>query len=92
MMVEARSWFRENQVLVTFLIGQALAVGAALASLIAYATRLDARVHTLEIRGSPHLERIDNRLTALEGRTKENSDRLERIVDVLTRDSNRRPP
>jgi hypothetical protein len=81
----AGSWFRENSVLVTFLIGQALTVGAALASLIAYSARLESRVHTLETRGSPHLERIDNRLTALESRTKENGDRLERIVDVLTR-------
>jgi hypothetical protein len=81
----AGSWFRENSVLVTFLIGQALTVGAALASLISYSARLESRVHTLETRGSPHLERIDNRLTALESRTKENGDRLERIVDVLTR-------
>jgi hypothetical protein len=49
--------------------------------------RLETRVYTLEVRGSPHLERIDNRLTMLEGRTKENSDRLERVVDVLTREN-----
>jgi uncharacterized coiled-coil protein SlyX len=84
-MTATGSWFRENSVLVTFLIGQALTVGAALASLIAYSARLESRVHTLETRGSPHLERIDNRLTALESRAKENGDRLERIVDVLTR-------
>jgi hypothetical protein len=89
MMVEARSWFKENSVLVSFLIGQAILAGGAIASIIAYAARLESRVYTLEIRGSPHLERIDNRLTALEGRTKENSDRLERVVDVLTREKGR---
>jgi chaperonin cofactor prefoldin len=48
-------------------------------------------VSTMEIRGSPHLERIDARLTVLEAQTKENKERLERIVDIMTRRLNINP-
>ena len=44
------------------------------------------RVHTLETRGSPHLSTIDNRLTVLESQTSENKDRLERVVEIMTRE------
>jgi hypothetical protein len=43
-------------------------------------------VNTLETRGSPHLERIDNRLTVLESLTRSNKESVDRIVDVLTRE------
>jgi chaperonin cofactor prefoldin len=90
MMQAARSWFSEHGGLVTFLIGQALAVVAAVGSLVAYSARLESRVHTLEVRGSPHLERIDNRLATLESQVRDNAARLDRVVDVMTRELNQK--
>ena len=76
-----REWFRDNQTLLYFLAAQALAI-------IVYTVRLDGRVTTLETRGSPHLERIDNRLTVLEANTKDNKASIERIINVMTRQLN----
>jgi uncharacterized coiled-coil protein SlyX len=91
MMTTARSWFSENQTLVYFLIAQAIAIGAAGVSIIAYSVRLETRVATLETRGSPHLSTIDNRLTVLESQTRSNKDSIERIVDVMTKRLNISP-
>jgi uncharacterized coiled-coil protein SlyX len=85
MVKEFRSWFHENQALVYFLVAQLVGFLGILGSLIAYSVKLEARVSTLEIRGSPHLERVDNRLTVLESRTNQNSQSIERIVDKLTK-------
>jgi hypothetical protein len=85
MMTQARSWFRENQTLVYFLIAQAIAIGAAGISVISYMVRLEARVATLETRGSPHLGVIDNRLTVLESKTTDNKEAIDRIVAVMTK-------
>ena len=74
----AISWFKENQVLVIALIGQAVIAGI-------YMVNLEARVSTLEVRGSPHLGVIDNRLTVLESKTAANADRIDRLVDKATR-------
>jgi hypothetical protein len=90
-MGELKSWVRDNSTLVYFLIAQAIAIGAVVVSIIAYAVRLETRVNTLEVRGSPHLSTIDNRLTVLESQTKENKERLERIVDVMTKRLNINP-
>jgi uncharacterized coiled-coil protein SlyX len=54
--------------------------------MLAYSVRLETRVTTLEIRGSPHLQIIDNRLTVLESTTRDNKQRLEKITDVMTRE------
>jgi len=86
MMTIARSWLKENSTLVYFLIAQAIAGGAAVLSITAYMVRLETRVHTLETRGSPHLAEINNRLTVLESTTRDNKLRLEKIVDVMTRE------
>ena len=84
-MVEtAKSWLKENQMLIIGLIGQAIIAGI-------YMVNLEARVSTLEIRGSPHLNVIDNRLTVLESLTKENKERLEKVTDVMTRKLNINP-
>jgi hypothetical protein len=48
--------------------------------------RLETRVVTLEVRGSPHLAEINNRLTVLESTTKDNKDRLQKVVDVMTKE------
>ena len=85
-MTELKTWVRENATLVYFLIAQAIAIGAAVLSMTAYMVKLETRVDTLEIRGSPHLNVIDNRLTVLESQTKENKERLERIVEIMTRE------
>jgi uncharacterized coiled-coil protein SlyX len=85
MMTQARSWFRENQTLVYFLIAQAIAIGAAGISVISYMVRLEARVATLETRRSPHLGVIDNRLTVLESKTTDNKEAIDRIVAVMTK-------
>lgn len=88
-MTEIKSWFKDNQSLAYFLIGQAIAIGAMVLSLTAYMVRLEGRVMTMETRGSPHLSTIDNRLTVLESQTKENKERLERVVEVMTRELNK---
>ena len=54
MVEEARSWFRENQTMVLFLIAQAIAIGAAAAALIAYSVKLETRVHIMETRGAEY--------------------------------------
>lgn len=88
---QLKTWFRENSTLVYFLIAQAVALVALGATFVSYMTNLEARVSTLEVRGSPHLGTIDNRLTVLESQTKENKERLERVVDVMTKRLNINP-
>jgi hypothetical protein len=83
-MQEVRSWFKENYTLIGFLIAQALAI-------VAYSVKLETRVSTLEIRGSPHLVIIDNRLTVLEKQTESNKQSIDRIVDVMTKRLNVNP-
>ena len=78
-MSELRGWFKDNQVLVIALLGQAILVGI-------YMVNLEARVSTLEIRGSPHLADINTRLTVLEGTTTENKGRLDHVIDIMTRE------
>jgi hypothetical protein len=73
------SWLLENRTLLSVLFAQGLAI-------LIYSVRLETRVNTLETRGSPHLERIDNRLTVLESLTRSNKESVDRIVDVLTRE------
>jgi Tfp pilus assembly protein PilO len=75
---ELKTWFKQNQVLVITLIGQALVAAA-------YFVNLEARVSTLEERGSPHLAEINTRLTVLEGQTKDNKEAIDRVVAVMTK-------
>jgi hypothetical protein len=86
MMVEAKSWIKDNSTLVYFLIAQALGLCGAIVTMTAYMTKLEARVNTLEVRGSPHLNTIDNRLTVLEAATKDNLARIDRIVTIMTKE------
>jgi hypothetical protein len=90
-MTELREWVRANSALVYFLFAQAVALISGGAWALSYMTTLENRVATLETRGSPHLNIIDNRLTVLESQTKENKERLERIVDVMTKKLNINP-
>jgi hypothetical protein len=77
---------KENSTLVYFLIAQALFVLSLTFSGWGYMVRLESRVNTLEVRGSPHLDDINTRLTVLEGSTKKNEHSIERIVDVMTKE------
>jgi hypothetical protein len=86
MIDKVRGWFHNNQTLVYFLIAQAVAILTAVLSVTAYMVRLETRVHTLEVRGSPHLAEINTRLTVLEGQTKTNQHSIERVVDVMTKE------
>jgi hypothetical protein len=91
MMTTARSWLKENQTLVYFLIAQGIAIGATVLSMTAYMVRLETRVSTLETRGSPHLGVIDNRLTVLESKTTDNKEAIDRIVAVMTKELHIQP-
>jgi hypothetical protein len=91
MMTTARSWLKENQTLVYFLIAQGIAIGATVLSMTAYMVRLETRVNTLEVRGSPHLGVIDNRLTVLESKTTDNKEAIDRIVGVMTKELHIQP-
>jgi hypothetical protein len=83
-----KSWFQQNHALVIFLVAQGIAIGAAVLSITAYMVRLETRVTTLEVRGSPHLAEINNRLTVLESLTRTNKDSIDRVVDIMTRNLN----
>jgi hypothetical protein len=76
---ELKGWFRQNQVLVVALVGQAIIAGV-------YMVNLEARVSTLEDRGSPHLNEINTRLTVLEGKTQDNKEAIDRVIAVMTKE------
>jgi hypothetical protein len=78
-MSELKGWFERNSALIYFLIGQAIIAGV-------YVVNLEARVSVLEVRGSPHLSTVDNRLTVLESMTKTNKDSIDRVVTVMTKE------
>jgi uncharacterized coiled-coil protein SlyX len=88
-MTELRTWIQTNSTLVYFLIAQALAIGTAGVSILTYMVRLENRVATMETRGAAYtverLTKVDDRLTILEQRIAANQDRIERIVDILTK-------
>jgi uncharacterized coiled-coil protein SlyX len=91
MMTSVKSWFNENQALVYFLVAQGIAIGAAVLSMTAYMVELESRVTTLEVRGSPHLAEINNRLTVTEKETQANHDSLQRVIDIMTRELGKKP-
>ena len=86
MMTIARSWVKENATLVYFLIAQAIALLSLFTYGLSYMVRLETRVNTLEIRGSPHLADIYTRLTVVEGLTKTNKDSIEKIAEIMLRE------
>jgi hypothetical protein len=88
---QLKQWAKENATLVYFLVAQALALVSGGAWGLSYMVNLENRVATMETRGSPHLAVVDNRLTVLESQTKENKERLERVVDVMTKRLNINP-
>jgi hypothetical protein len=86
-MVEvATSWVKQNATLVYFLLGQLLALFAALAYIVNWKADLEGRIHILEERGSPHLAQINNRLTVTEKETTANKERIDRVVEIMLRE------
>ena len=75
---EKKSWLKEHQTIIFFFVGQALVLGA-------FLVRLETRVTTLEVRGSPHLEEINKRLTVTEKETESNTKKITKIVDIMTK-------
>jgi hypothetical protein len=69
-------WVKDNQPLAIALLVQAIIAGA-------YMVNLESRVSTLEVRGSPHLSLIDNRLTVLESKTTAVEAAMDRVKDKL---------
>jgi hypothetical protein len=102
MVDDVKSWVKENQALVFFLIAQLIAVVSGLAYIVNWKSDLESRVHILEVRGSPHLSEINNRLTVTEKETQANTARIEsyghriderinRIVEIMTRELGKTP-
>ena len=90
MVEEARSWIKANSTLIYFLIAQFIAIGAFVASGLAYMVKLETRVHTMETRGAYYtVARMDEmklRINSLEQQIEKNEDSIKRIVDVMTRE------
>lgn len=102
MVEQATSWIKQNQALVFFLIAQTIALTSGLAYIVNWKADLESRVHILEVRGSPHLAEINNRLTVTEKETQANTqrfenerkridDRFNRIIEVMTRELGKTP-
>lgn len=94
-MTELKTWVRDNSTLVYFLIAQALAIGAAGASVLAYMVKLETRVTIMETRGAEYtvarMEEMKQRITVLEQQLEDNTQRLERVVDIMTKKLNINP-
>jgi hypothetical protein len=94
-MTELKTWVRDNSTLVYFLIAQAIAIGAGGASVLAYMVKLETRVSIMETRGAAYtverLAKIDDKITILQQQTEANTQRLERIIDVMTKKLNINP-
>ena len=86
MVDQVKSWVKENQTLVFFLIAQLIALVSAMAYVVNWKADLESRVHILEDRGSPHLAQINNRLTVTEKETQANSARIDRVVEIMLRE------
>jgi len=93
MVEEVRSWVRENSTLVYFLIAQMLAFGAAAASILTYAVKLENRVSTMENRGAAYtVARMDEmklKIAVLEQQISKNEDSINRIVTEYLKDKNK---
>jgi len=93
MVEEVRSWVKENSTLVYFLIAQMLAFGAAAASILTYAVKLENRVHTMETRGAEYsvarMGRMEERITVIEQRMVANDVIMRRLIDEFVKDRNK---
>ena len=96
MVAEIKSWFQQNQTLILFLGAQAVALATGGAALLAYMVKLETRVAIMETRGAEYtiarMDEMRQRITILEGGIKDNKDRIDRVVEILTRELRRTPP
>ena len=96
MVEQARTWLRENSTLIYFLIAQFIAIGAFVASGLAYMVKLETRVNTMETRGAAYtVDRMDDmklKINALEQQIDKNEESIKRIIDVLTRELGKSVP
>lgn len=77
-----KSWVRENQTLLGFLILQTIAI-------VAYAVKLETRVSIMETRGAEYtvarMEEMKMRITVLEQKIDKSQASIERVVEVMTK-------
>jgi uncharacterized coiled-coil protein SlyX len=88
---KVKSWLSEHQTtLIVFLLGQLLVIGAAGASFLAYMTKLEVRVYTMETRGAEYtvlrMEEMKLAIAKLQQDIDKNEESIKRIVDVMTRE------
>ena len=92
-MTELKGWVRENSTLVYFLIAQMLAFGAAAASMLTYAVKLENRVHTMETRGAEYsvarMAKMEERITVIEQKMVSNDVIMRRLIDEFVKDRNK---
>jgi hypothetical protein len=95
MVQEAKTWIRDNSTLIYFLIAQFIAIGAFVASGLAYMVKLETRVHTMETRGAEYtvsrMEEMKLKIHGLEQQIEQNHKSIDRIVDTMTRQLNVKP-
>ena len=88
-MTELKGWVRENATLVYFLIAQAIAIGAAGASVLAYMVKLESRVMTMETRGAEYsvarMAKMEERITVIEQKLTSNEVIVRRLVDEFVK-------
>jgi len=86
---ELKGWVRENATLVYFLIAQAIAIGAAGASVLAYMVKLESRVMTMETRGAEYsvarMAKMEERITVIEQKMVSNDVIMRRLIDEFVR-------
>ena len=87
---DTKNWFRNNSTLIYFLFAQTLAIGAAGASTLAYFTKLETRVYTMETRGAEYtvarMEEMKLKIATLEHQIEKNEASIDRIVTVMTKE------
>lgn len=89
MVENAKSWIRENSTLIYFLIAQFIAIGAFVASGLAYMVKLETRVQIMETRGAEYtvarMEEMKLKIAGLEHQIEKNEKSIDRIVDAMTK-------
>jgi hypothetical protein len=90
-----KQWIESNSTLVYFLAAQLFAGLTAGVAVVTYTVRMENRVHTMETRGAPftvgRMDNLEERITILEQKSNKNTESINRIVDVLTKELGKNP-